>query len=200
MSKDDFYNVEKILDHRIVNGKVEYKIKWENYPMSQCTWEPLKNLETVKDLVDEYNNNHQMKTNIKEPKPKKKQTPKTFINKKRKSSSKEKKNNEVTEKDDSSKNVNQDENNKDEEKVPVINLPPKEKETINQEEAKNVFIIDSGLKEVITVKMQGGKLMALVDKNEANGQTSKSYISTEELRKTNPWILLNFYESKIKFT
>ena len=42
--------------------------------------------------------------------------------------------------------------------------------------------------------------MALVDKKEDNGDVTKNYISTEDLRKSNPWILLNFYESKIKFT
>ena len=42
--------------------------------------------------------------------------------------------------------------------------------------------------------------MAVVDKMEFNGELRKTYIPTEELRKTNPWILLDFYESKIKFT
>ena len=42
--------------------------------------------------------------------------------------------------------------------------------------------------------------MAVVDKLESNGEINKIYIPTEELRKTNPWILLNFYESKIKFS
>ena len=41
--------------------------------------------------------------------------------------------------------------------------------------------------------------MAVVDKLE-NGDIKKEKIPTEELRKTNPWILLDFYESKIKFT
>ena len=38
------YEVEKIIDKRIINGKLEYKIKWVGYPMSQCTWEPIRNL------------------------------------------------------------------------------------------------------------------------------------------------------------
>ena len=42
--------------------------------------------------------------------------------------------------------------------------------------------------------------MAVVDKLEPSGEMIKAYIPTEELRRTNPWILLNFYESKIKFT
>ena len=42
MSEGEFYNIEKILDRRKINGKFEYKIKWEGYPMSQSTWEPMK--------------------------------------------------------------------------------------------------------------------------------------------------------------
>ncbi len=56
--EEQFYNIEKILERRRANGRIEYKIKWEGYPMSQCTWEPLKNLETAKDLVDEFERLH----------------------------------------------------------------------------------------------------------------------------------------------
>ena len=54
MVEGEFYNIEKILERRVVNGKFQYKIKWEGYPMSQCTWDPLKNLESVKELVEEF--------------------------------------------------------------------------------------------------------------------------------------------------
>ena len=55
---EPLYNVEKILDRKRVNGHFQYKIKWEGYPMNESTWEPMKNLETVKDLVEEYNRTH----------------------------------------------------------------------------------------------------------------------------------------------
>ena len=58
MSEGEFYNIEKILDRRKINGKFEYKIKWEGYPMSQSTWEPMKNLESAKELVEEYDRLH----------------------------------------------------------------------------------------------------------------------------------------------
>ena len=51
----DEYEVEKIVDKRVKNGKVEYKIKWVGYPMSDCTWEPLKNLENIQKMIDDYN-------------------------------------------------------------------------------------------------------------------------------------------------
>ena len=186
---DNLYNVEKILDIRFVNGKPEYKIKWENYPISQSTWEPLKNLETVPHLVEEYNKSHPTKVESK------RSNSKTLINKKRKKSK-----NGVG---NSEKNIKENEKIENSNEKKVIEVAKNEKEEKTdikpQEDDKDSFKIDKKLKEVITVKMQSGKLMALVNKEEENGESSKNYIATEELRKTNPWILLNFYESKIKF-
>ena len=42
--------------------------------------------------------------------------------------------------------------------------------------------------------------MAIVDKSDSNRKIRKTYKPTEKLRKTNPWILLNFYETKIIFS
>lgn len=36
---EQVYIVEKITGKRIVNGCVEYSIKWKGYPMSENTWE-----------------------------------------------------------------------------------------------------------------------------------------------------------------
>ena len=74
------------------------------------------------------------------------------------------------------------------------------KPNINENAYEKTYTIDDSLKNVITVKQQNQKLMAVVDKMDSKGEIVKTYIPTEELRKSNPWILLNFYESKIKFT
>ena len=58
MAEGEFYNIEEILDRRMIKGKLEYKIKWEGYPLDQSTWEPLENLETAKELVAEYDQLH----------------------------------------------------------------------------------------------------------------------------------------------
>ena len=34
------YEVEKILDKRKNDGRVEYCIKWKGYALSEATWEP----------------------------------------------------------------------------------------------------------------------------------------------------------------
>ena len=167
---NEYYNIEKILDRKKVNGKIHYKIKWEGYPMDQCTWEPLENLENVKALVDEYNQNHSTKNNP----PKGKKT-NTLLNKKRKEEIKQK-------------------NHENENNLKQI------KTQIKKNNKEPSYKIDNSLKNVVTVKKQDETMMALVDKIEKNEELVKEFISTEELRRRNPWILLDFYESKIKFT
>ena len=48
----DVYQVEKIVGKRWKGGRVQYKVKWEGYPYSQCTWEPLEHLQTVFELIE----------------------------------------------------------------------------------------------------------------------------------------------------
>jgi hypothetical protein len=191
MSGEELYNIEKILDRRKVNGKFEYKIKWEGYPMSQSTWEPMKNLETAKELVEEYNLSHPILT---QPKSKTKSVKKdnTFIHKK-----KDRDNDVKIENEEKYKEIPQNE------KMPengANNIIDDLKPNIIENGYEKTYTIDDSLKTVVTVKQQNQKLMAVVDKMENNGEMTKTYIPTEELRRTNPWILLDFYESKIKFT
>jgi hypothetical protein len=44
------YEVEEILDQKYIRGKLHYLIKWEGYPHSENTWEPIKNLNCPADL------------------------------------------------------------------------------------------------------------------------------------------------------
>jgi hypothetical protein len=37
---DDMYEVDYIMQHREVNGKYEYLIKWKGFDKSDATWEP----------------------------------------------------------------------------------------------------------------------------------------------------------------
>ncbi len=184
---EPLYNVEKILDRKRVNGHFQYKIKWEGYPMNESTWEPMKNLETVKDLVEEYNRTH--------PITEKKRSSKASSTKKNSNSFIQKKRNE--EKGEKNQQINQNENKlEDTNKINDDDIKVIANENANE---KN-YIIDDSLKTVVTVKQENQKLLAVVEKLNPNGDLVKTYIPTEELRRTNPWILLNFYESKIKFS
>lgn len=48
------YTVEKILAFKRDHGQKLYLVKWEGYPETQCTWEPLGNLAGSKSLVQEF--------------------------------------------------------------------------------------------------------------------------------------------------
>ncbi len=178
MSREVFYAIEKILDRRKIKDKYQYKIKWEGYPMTQCTWEPIENLKNALYLVEEFNKNHPMKNN------------KSKNNKDLKVLNKKRNNEQKEENINAPKEENNIQNNNIQEKSPNIN------------ENNNIltFDIDGSLKKVLTVKKQNEILMAVVEKMKENGEMIKAYLSTEDLRKSNPWILLDFYESKIKFT
>ena len=181
MSESDFYNIERILDRRKINGKFEYKIKWEGYPMNQSTWEPMENLMTAKELVDEYDSQHPPSSN-------------DFLAKKKHREIKK-----VVKKAVKKEN----EPPKEEEKAEQINL---EENQVNddsnniQNDLVRKYNIDDSLKKVTTVRKRDNKLMAVVVKMNEFGATTEIEVETNKLKYDNPWILLDFYESKIKFT
>lgn len=49
------FEVEKIVNKRRKKNKTEYLVKWVGFSESQNTWEPLRNLKNVLDIVEEFN-------------------------------------------------------------------------------------------------------------------------------------------------
>ena len=48
------YEVEKILNERDFRGKLKYLVRWKKYTVKEDTWEELKNLGNVIDLVENF--------------------------------------------------------------------------------------------------------------------------------------------------
>jgi hypothetical protein len=50
------FEVETILDKRIIRRKPQYLVKWMHYPLHDATWEPLENLANSMDKLKEFEN------------------------------------------------------------------------------------------------------------------------------------------------
>ena len=48
------FEVEKILNKRMVRGKEKFLVRWKGYIAEEDTWENKENLENVKELVEEF--------------------------------------------------------------------------------------------------------------------------------------------------
>ena len=62
---EEEYQVEKIIDSRMVRGRKEYLLKWKGYPDSENTWEPHSNLD-CDDLIKTFEDNRKKKREEKE--------------------------------------------------------------------------------------------------------------------------------------
>jgi len=51
--EEEEYEVEKVVNKRVVKGKIQYFIKWKNFPDTDNTWEPDENLECP-ELIEQY--------------------------------------------------------------------------------------------------------------------------------------------------
>jgi transposase InsO family protein len=48
------YEVEEILDSRLIRRQRQYLVKWKGYDMYDSTWEPEENLENAREILNEY--------------------------------------------------------------------------------------------------------------------------------------------------
>ena len=193
MSDNDIYYIERILDKRKVNGKYEYKIKWEGYPLNQSTWEPLENLQTAMELVNEFDKVYEQQN-----KNKNESKNNSYLKKKRllkKEVKKEEKGKEeIEQKEEKNENTPVEEEKKPDNENNNGSINLEENEYIRK------YIINDSLKSVTTVRKKENKLIAEVKKLKPNNEIEDIEIETSRLKTENPWILLDFYESKIKFT
>ena len=78
-------------------------------------------------------------------------------------------------------------------------IQPNKKLEVRISNNKAIFEVDQSLEKILTVKLDNKALIAVVERRLKSGRTLKEIMNTEELKKTNPWILIDYYEGKIKF-
>ena len=199
MSDSNLYEVENILKRRIIKGKKEYLIKWKGYPENESTWEPLTHLRYIQYMIKEF------EQKLKQEREKEKE----------KAELEEKEEKKEEEKDKEEINNKNNENNNTEEKKDEVKSKDEDKKKIlgkkrkNSDETKNlevritdnkaIFEVDRSLEKILTVKLDNKALIAVVERRLKNGRIFKEIMNTEDLKKTNPWILIDYYEGKIKF-
>lgn len=60
------YNIEQVMDMKIENGKKLYLIKWDGFPHSQNTWEPVEHLTKVLYMVEQFEDEYAKKKSMQE--------------------------------------------------------------------------------------------------------------------------------------
>jgi len=55
---EEEFEVEKILNKRMVRGKEKFLVRWKGYTAGEDTWENRENLENAKELVEEFKREH----------------------------------------------------------------------------------------------------------------------------------------------
>ena len=51
---EEEYEVEAIIGHEMIRGTLHYRVKWQGWPGSANTWEPIGNLGHCEDLIEEF--------------------------------------------------------------------------------------------------------------------------------------------------
>ncbi|KXN82003.1 Chromo domain protein LHP1 [Leucoagaricus sp. SymC.cos] len=57
---EETYEVEAIVNHKLIRNRFHYFVKWEGYPTSENTWEPPENLEKATDVLRRYKRLHRL--------------------------------------------------------------------------------------------------------------------------------------------
>ena len=140
--------------------------------INESTWEPISHLKYILDQVKEFEEKYEKKNKNKT-----------------KTDTKDSSTEEVKEDKESENNIGK-KRKRDKEDI--------EEDYCNRYREERL-LIDKSLKRILTVKNEKNGIVALVQKEDKNGKITKEIISTNDLKKINPWMLIDYYETKIKF-
>ena len=201
------YIVEKIISRKKFGSQYKYYVKWEGFPDEQNTWEPLENLENVSYMVKEFNKTLKDSTvneiSINES-----------LNKRNSRALKRDSQPSPPEKKPPSNNSNKKEETVNTKRKPVaseetkIPLPIKKLRTTTEEPEPVPVLSDVGkyecgdkVKTILSAKKGEEGLMFLVEWHERINHTIpfKSYVSNKDVKRYDPDMLIEFYETKITF-
>ena len=149
--------------------------------MDESTWEPENNLFTIQDLIEEYNAEKKLSKVPKRKAGRKGRKRRRFI--RRKGIKNVDELNNINNSDNNNNNSSENNNNNK-----IVNF---------LDNVKPYFMLDNSIDEILGVKLEKNELVGIVKKRDKNGKVYTEKMSTEDIKKTNPWILVDFYESKI---
>ena len=55
---EEEYEVETILDAKVIRRKFKYLVKWKGYPDSENSWEPLDNIKNASKAIAQFHQKH----------------------------------------------------------------------------------------------------------------------------------------------
>ena len=139
--------------------------------INESTWEPISHLKYILDQVKEFEEKYEKKNN------------------KSKTENKESSTEDVKEEKEP-ENLSGKKRKRDKEEI--------EEDYCNRFREERL-LIDKSLKKILSVKKEKNGIVAVVEKEDKNKKITKEIISTNDLRKSNPWMLIDYYEKKIKF-
>lgn len=182
-NQSDTYIVEKILARKKYQGSVLYKVKWKNYPLSSCSWEPVNNFEDI-DIIKSFEESMQKK---RKGKPGRK--PKIF-------SMPEEKNKEKKEGDLEAK--------------PKENENKSSESSASFFSSVKDLSLEGNIEEDIPLKILSSKqnikdpkdLLCLVEweKRKDGTKPTNSQVRNSLIKQKYPYILLDYYESQLTFS
>ena len=87
---------------------------------------------------------------------------------------------------------------KEEEKDNSMNEKVEESEEKNEGYFIPYILVDDSITKINSVFKEGDNLIADVERNK-NGKIIRERMRTKDIKENNPWVLINYYESRIKF-